>query len=127
MMTRTKIVHSRSKASIVHSKPTATKQALAHLEWFNAMKSKYKSLLIKGTWTLTELPPYRKAIGCKWVFKLKENPYGSINKYKARLLAKGFYKQEGFDFHETFSQVVKPTTIRTVMTLTHTFKCLLKW
>lgn len=63
-----------------------------------------------------------KTIGCKWVFTLKENPDGSINKYKSRLVAKGFHQQEGFDFNETFSPVVKPVTIRIILNLALTNK-----
>lgn len=51
------------------------------------------------------------------MFKVKENTDGTINKYKARLVAKGFLQVAGFDFNETFSPVVKPTTIRVVLTV----------
>ena len=66
---------------------------------------------------LVPLPAGRQAIGCKWVFRIKENADGSINRDKARLVAKGFHLVHGFDFHETFSPVVKPITIRVVLTL----------
>lgn len=59
------------------------------------------------------LPPDRKAIGWKWVFQLKENADGLINKFKARFVAKGFNQVQGFDF----SPVVKPVTIRLILTL----------
>ncbi|RZB99386.1 Pentatricopeptide repeat-containing protein isoform B [Glycine soja] len=55
------------------------------------------------TWTLVDLPASRTTIGCKWVFRVKENPDGSVNKYKARLVAKDFHQQLGFDYKETFS------------------------
>ena len=66
-------------------------------------------------------PPNRKPIGCKWVFRVKHNSDGSVSKYKARLVPKGFHQQPGFDFKETFSPVVKPITIRTILTLATSF------
>src|ERR1051325_7571896 len=76
----------------------------------------------KHIWTLTTLPSHRKAIGCKWVFKVKENSDGSLKKYKARLVAKGFGQQYGFDYHENFSPVIKPTTIEVLLTLALTYQ-----
>ena len=63
------------------------------------------------------MPVGRQAVSCKWVYKTKENPYGTVQKYKARLVAKGFHQQAGFDFTETFSPIVKPSTIRVVFTI----------
>lgn len=68
-----------------------------------------------NTWSLVPLSEGRKAVGFKWVFHIKENPNGTIHKYKAHLVAKGFHQVAGFDFNETFSPVVKPTTIRVVL------------
>ncbi|KAG9442665.1 hypothetical protein H6P81_018519 [Aristolochia fimbriata] len=59
----------------------------------------------------------RRAIRCKWVFRVKTKADGSIDKYKARLVAKVFNQKEGQDYFETFSPVVKPVTIRTVLTI----------
>jgi hypothetical protein len=56
-------------------------------------------------------------VGCKWVFRLKRKADGSIDRHKARLVAKGFHQQPGVNFEETFSPVVKPTTIRLVLSL----------
>lgn len=81
------------------------------------MKIEYDALLKNSTWSLVPLPPHSLAIGCKWVFRVKENLDGSINKYKARLVKKGFHQLSGFYYIETFSPVVKPTTIRIILTL----------
>ena len=56
-------------------------------------------------------------VGCRWVFTIKYNPYGSIDKYKARIVAKGFHQQEGIDYTDTFSPVIKSTAIRFVLGL----------
>lgn len=52
---------------------------------------------------MCELPIGRKPVTNKWVFKLKRNAQGEIEKYKARLVARGFSRQEGFDFNETYA------------------------
>ncbi|KAL6316990.1 hypothetical protein AAG906_026683 [Vitis piasezkii] len=82
------------------------------------MIDEYLDLLRNNTWNLVPHPTDRKLIGYKWVFKVKENPNGTINKYKASLVAKGFHQIVGFDFNETFSLVVKSTTILIVLTIT---------
>lgn len=62
-------------------------------------------------------PTSVNVIGCKWVFKLMERPDGSIDKYKERLVARRFTQQYRVDCQDTFSQIVKPTTIRFVLSL----------
>jgi hypothetical protein len=56
-------------------------------------------------------------VGCKWIFRIKRNPDGSVNRFKARLVAKGFHKRPGVDYLETFSPVIKPTTIHLVLSI----------
>lgn len=88
-----------------------------HESWKATMVDKLLASIRNMTWSLVVLPSGRRAIGCKWVFKVKENLDETISKYKAPLVAKGSHQIVGFDFIETFSLVVKSTTIRIVLTI----------
>lgn len=60
---------------------------------------------------LTPLPPHKKPIGCKWVYKIKYNSDGYIERYKSCLMVKGYNKKERLDYDETFSPVTKLVTV----------------
>lgn len=75
-----------------------------------------------NTWVVTDLPKGKKAIGCKWVFKVKLKKDGTLERYTARLVAKGFTQKFGLDYEETFSHVVKMATIRCLLALAATFQ-----
>ena len=121
MVTRSKIGITRPKkvfvADISGIEPIDVADALSQREWKQAMLDEYNALTRNKTWSLVELPQDRNVVGCKWVFKVKENPDGTIARHKARLVAKGYLQTAGFDYSETFSPVVKPTTIRVVLTI----------
>ncbi|PNX97517.1 retrovirus-related Pol polyprotein from transposon TNT 1-94, partial [Trifolium pratense] len=131
--TNTHPMQTRAKSSIVprinpkllltHTEPKTVKQALRNPKWLSAMTEEFEALKRNQTWTLVKLPQHRNAIGCKWVFRTKENPDGTV---KARLVAKGFHQTHGFDFNETFSPVIKPITIRLILSLAVSYNWPLK-
>ncbi|KAF5775515.1 putative RNA-directed DNA polymerase [Helianthus annuus] len=97
--------------------PTCYDEAAKDPRWVEAMNKEMEALFRNNTWTLVDLPPGRKPIGCKWVYKVKYKSSGEIERFKARLVAKGFNQREGLDFGETFSPVVKMVTVRCIIAL----------
>lgn len=106
----------------MHGEPTTVKEALSPNnmykdKWLHAMRSEIDSFNKKGTWELTELPRGRKVVDCKWVFKIKRGTDNNIEKFKARLVARGFTQTYGIDYTETFSPVVRYSTIRLLIAI----------
>ncbi|OMO49485.1 Reverse transcriptase, RNA-dependent DNA polymerase [Corchorus capsularis] len=95
--------------------PKSFSQAVKHVHWRDAMEKEISALEANHTWTLTSLPPVKRAIDSKWIYKVKFNPDGTVERYKARLVAKGYTQIEGVDFHETFAPVAKLVTIQCLL------------
>lgn len=83
--------------------------------WSAAAEEEMHCLNQHRVWELTELPPGKKTISCKWVFKAKLDGDGQIHAYKARLVARGFSQRYGEDYDETYAPVVKHETIRVLL------------
>lgn len=89
-------------------------------EWLAAMEEEIGSLKLNGTWVLTEKPEGKTIIKNRWIFKVKRDQAGKVNRFKARLLAKGFTQLPGIDYDETFSPVVKHDSLRTILAVAAT-------
>lgn len=111
------------------SEPRTYEEAVQSTEveqWKCAMDDEYNSLITNHTWDLVEPPADQKVIDNRWVFKIKHNTNGTIDRYKARLVIRGFTQQYGIDYEETFSPVVKFTSIRSILSMAAMNKMMLK-
>ncbi|CAH9094843.1 unnamed protein product [Cuscuta epithymum] len=101
--------------------PTCFSEANKYLKWRAAMAEEFNALISNHTWDLVPFDASKNVVGSKWIYKTKYLSDGSVDRYKARLVAQGFKQQAGIDFTETFSPVVKPTTVRLVLSLAVSF------
>ncbi|GJV18592.1 ribonuclease H-like domain-containing protein [Tanacetum coccineum] len=99
------------------TKPKTFQEASQNPRWIEAMNLEMEALFRNNTYVLVDLPPRRKAVGCKWLWKIKYKSSGEVERYKSRLVAKSFSQREGNDYEETFSPVVKMVTVRCLIAL----------
>lgn len=111
----TPALHSFLAATSSHWEPQSYQEAVTIPEWQAAMSEELRALDHTHTWDLVPLPTGKHPISCKWVYKIKTLADGTIDRYKARLVARGFLQQHGIDYDETFAPVAKMTTVRTLL------------
>ena len=102
-------------AGTVLSEPTSYRDAIQHQEWQHAMAEELAALERTDTWDLVPIPAHVRPITCKWVYKVKTRSDGSLERYKARLVARGFQQEHGRDYDEIFAHVAHMTTVRTLL------------
>ncbi|XP_019255022.1 PREDICTED: uncharacterized protein LOC109233593 [Nicotiana attenuata] len=103
---------SQSSVSIAGLEPQSYHQAASIPAWQGAMRKEFEALEANDTWYIVELPPGKKPIGYKWVYKIKYKADGSIERYKARLVVRGDTHVDGVDYNETFFPVIKFSSVK---------------
>jgi hypothetical protein len=97
--------------------PRNVEAALDEDCWKQAMKAELESIEQNKTWEYAVLPKDHKAIGLKWVFKVKKDPARNVVKYKARLVVKGYAQVHGIDYDEVFAPVARMETVKVLLAL----------
>jgi len=97
--------------------PLSFSDADKYVVWHDVMCDGIKALRSNHTWSLVSFHPSMNVVGNQWVYRIKLHVDGSIEHYKARLVARGFTQQEGIDYSKTFSSIIKQTTIRLVFSI----------
>lgn len=101
---------------ILFDEPATFQEAMRSIGkswWIKATEEEIVSLLRNVTWILVDRSLLQMAVGCEWIFKKKVEVTGKDQiRFKARLVAKGYTQQEGIDYNEVFSSVVKHSSIR---------------
>ena len=95
--------------------PQTYREASTDLLWPIAMKEELDALTKNHTWDLVTLPPRQSVVGCKWIYKIKTHFDGSIERYKARLVAKSFTQEYEINYEETFTPVAHISSVRTLL------------
>jgi hypothetical protein len=116
-ISKKKLAFTSTTVDYLDVEPPSFSIASALTPWVTAMEDEFSALHRQGTWSLVPHDNSQNIVGCKWVYKVKRHADGSVSRYKARLVAKGFHQQAGLDYDETFSPVIKPTTVRIILTL----------
>jgi hypothetical protein len=102
---------------LLEEEPTYFEEAIQRKEWADAMTEEYQSIMKNELWEIVPRPKNKDVVSSRWLFKIKHAVDGSIEKYKARFVARGFSQKEGIDYEETFAPVARYTSIRTIIAL----------
>ena len=95
--------------------PHTSREASTNPLWQQAMANELDAVHNTYTWDMTTLSPGKSAVGCKWVYKIKTWANGSVERYKARLVARGFTQEYGVDCEETFAPIARLTSIQSLL------------
>ena len=97
--------------------PSSFREATQHQVWVDAMVDEYSSIMTNDVWEVVPRPQERLVVGFRWIYKIKYVADCSIEKFKARFVAKGYAQKEGIEYEETFSPIHRYTSIKSVISL----------
>ena len=103
--------------------PNSVQEALGEPEWRAATLEELRAHEKNETWTLTNLPLGKCIVGCKWIFSVKHKTDGSVERFKAHIVAKRFTQSYGIDYQEIFAPVAKLNTIRVLLSIVVNLEC----
>jgi hypothetical protein len=102
---------------LLDEEPTMFEEAVQKKQWKEAMTKEHQSIMKNYVWEIVPSPKEKLVVTSKWVYKIKHATDGSVDKYKARFVARGFSQKEGEDYGKTLAHVAKYTSIRAIMSL----------
>ena len=109
-------------SDLVDQEPTNYEEAVQNKEWVEAMTEEYQSIMKNYVWDIVPKPEGKSVVSSKWIYKIKHAADGSIEKYKARFVARGFSQKDRIDYEEAFALVARYTSIRPIMVLASMMK-----
>ena len=115
-------MYSGLMSQLISSKPLSYKEATSKQVWVDAMIEEYNSIMNNDVWEVVPRPTGKSVVTSRWFYKIKHVADCSVEKCKARFVARGFTQKEGIDYDETFAPVSRYTTIRTIISLAVVFR-----
>jgi hypothetical protein len=91
--------------------------------WKDSMLEEYRSIIKNNVWDIVSSTKDKSMVSSKWIYKIKHLAYGSVEKFKARFVARGFTQKEGIDYEDTFAPIARYSSILTIIALTF----ILRW
>jgi hypothetical protein len=104
-------------SELIEVEPSSFQEASEQQVWRDAMMEEYSSIMKNDVWEVVPRPEWKSVVGFRWIYKIKHAADGSVDKFKARFVAKGFSQKEGIDFSETFAPVARYSSIRAVISI----------